>query len=197
MPILDVEIITSESLDGGLAARIADMAAQVFGSPPPVLGSGTITATGTVRRKRDSVPGGVAFGVRHYSQGTATDRPGAGGRGARPDGGRRASLRAATRERSPSLRAGRPWQDCLRREVEDIDEHGACRGLEKLFSMVTDYHFDKTKIPKGMSFPLKRSRLDAALIESDVSGIHCVYFWLRQSGCMVLRGDFCGEHQRE
>lgn len=34
MPIVDVEIVTSESLDGGLAARIADMAAQVFGGPP-------------------------------------------------------------------------------------------------------------------------------------------------------------------
>ena len=34
MPILDVEIVTSESLGGGLAARIADMAAQVFGGPP-------------------------------------------------------------------------------------------------------------------------------------------------------------------
>ena len=34
MPIVDVEIITSELLDGGLAARIADMAGQVFGGPP-------------------------------------------------------------------------------------------------------------------------------------------------------------------
>ena len=34
MPIIDVEIITAESLDGGLAARIADMAAQIFGGPP-------------------------------------------------------------------------------------------------------------------------------------------------------------------
>ena len=34
MPIIDVEIVTSESLDGGLAARIADMAAEVFGGPP-------------------------------------------------------------------------------------------------------------------------------------------------------------------
>ncbi|MDZ4404901.1 hypothetical protein [Prosthecobacter sp.] len=34
MPIVDIEIITSESLDGGLAAKIADMAAQVFGGPP-------------------------------------------------------------------------------------------------------------------------------------------------------------------
>jgi phenylpyruvate tautomerase PptA (4-oxalocrotonate tautomerase family) len=34
MPILDVEIITSDSLDPGLAPRIADMAAHVFGGPP-------------------------------------------------------------------------------------------------------------------------------------------------------------------
>src|SRR5687768_2467413 len=34
MPILDVEIITSESLESGLAARLADTAAQVFGGPP-------------------------------------------------------------------------------------------------------------------------------------------------------------------
>ena len=34
MPIVDVEIITSEPLDGGLAATLADMAGQVFGGPP-------------------------------------------------------------------------------------------------------------------------------------------------------------------
>jgi phenylpyruvate tautomerase PptA (4-oxalocrotonate tautomerase family) len=34
MPILDVEIVASQALDDGLASRIADMAAQVFGSPP-------------------------------------------------------------------------------------------------------------------------------------------------------------------
>ena len=34
MPIVDVEIVTSEILDSGLAARIADMAGQVFGGPP-------------------------------------------------------------------------------------------------------------------------------------------------------------------
>ncbi|MEZ5326572.1 MAG: hypothetical protein R3F19_16110 [Verrucomicrobiales bacterium] len=62
--------------------------------------------------------------------------------------------------------------------------------------MVTDYQFDKVKIPKGMSFPLNRSRLDAALMESELSGVHCVYYWLRQSGNIVLRGDFCGEQRR-
>jgi phenylpyruvate tautomerase PptA (4-oxalocrotonate tautomerase family) len=34
MPIVDVEIITAESLDKGLGAAIAEMAAQVFGGPP-------------------------------------------------------------------------------------------------------------------------------------------------------------------
>jgi phenylpyruvate tautomerase PptA (4-oxalocrotonate tautomerase family) len=34
MPILDVEIVTSGSLDSALAANLADMAAQVFGGPP-------------------------------------------------------------------------------------------------------------------------------------------------------------------
>jgi phenylpyruvate tautomerase PptA (4-oxalocrotonate tautomerase family) len=34
MPIVDVEIVGSESVSGDLAARLADMAGQVFGSPP-------------------------------------------------------------------------------------------------------------------------------------------------------------------
>jgi phenylpyruvate tautomerase PptA (4-oxalocrotonate tautomerase family) len=34
MPIVDVEIVGSESVAGDLAARLADMAGQVFGSPP-------------------------------------------------------------------------------------------------------------------------------------------------------------------
>ena len=34
MPIVDVEIVGSESVDNGLAARLADMAGQVFESPP-------------------------------------------------------------------------------------------------------------------------------------------------------------------
>lgn len=34
MPIVDVEIVGQESADGDLAARLADMAGRVFGSPP-------------------------------------------------------------------------------------------------------------------------------------------------------------------
>ena len=34
MPIVDVEIVGSDSVETDLAARLADMAGQVFGSPP-------------------------------------------------------------------------------------------------------------------------------------------------------------------
>ena len=34
MPILDIEVVTSGTLDGSLASRLADMAGQIFGSPP-------------------------------------------------------------------------------------------------------------------------------------------------------------------
>src|SRR5664279_5701237 len=34
MPILDIELVTNESLDSSLASRLADMAGQVFASPP-------------------------------------------------------------------------------------------------------------------------------------------------------------------
>jgi phenylpyruvate tautomerase PptA (4-oxalocrotonate tautomerase family) len=34
MPIVDVEIVGAESVDGDLAARLADMAGEVLGSPP-------------------------------------------------------------------------------------------------------------------------------------------------------------------
>ena len=62
--------------------------------------------------------------------------------------------------------------------------------------MVTDYHFRKAKIPKGMSFPLKRSRLDAALLESGLSALSGISYLLGQSGDIVLRGEYCGEQRR-
>jgi hypothetical protein len=63
--------------------------------------------------------------------------------------------------------------------------------------MVPAYHFDKAKLPRGMSFPLKRSALDAALAAAGVSKILCVYYWRRQGGHNVLRADYCGEGHRE
>jgi hypothetical protein len=61
--------------------------------------------------------------------------------------------------------------------------------------MAPEYHFDKAKLPRGMSFPLKRSVLDAILTEAGVSRIHCVYYWLRKGGCNILRVDYRGEGQ--
>jgi hypothetical protein len=62
--------------------------------------------------------------------------------------------------------------------------------------MALAYAFDKAKVPRGLSYPLKRCVLDAALREAGVSGIHCVYYWLRQRGHIVMRADFCGEGRR-
>jgi hypothetical protein len=55
------------------------------------------------------------------------------------------------------------------------------------------YAFDKQKLPRGFGFPLKRSILDAALTEAAITGVYCVYYWLRHSGDIVLRADYCGE----
>jgi hypothetical protein len=55
------------------------------------------------------------------------------------------------------------------------------------------YAFDKRKLPRDFSFPLKRSLLDAALTQAQIARVHCVYYWLRQSGDIVLRADYCGE----
>jgi hypothetical protein len=59
-----------------------------------------------------------------------------------------------------------------------------------------NYPFDKTKLPKGLSYPLKRSALDAALENAGVSQIHVVYFWTRESGNVVMRAEFCGESKK-
>jgi hypothetical protein len=62
--------------------------------------------------------------------------------------------------------------------------------------MTLAYAFDRSKTPQGLSFPLKRSVLDTALSATGVSGVHCVYYWLRQRGQIVMRADFCGEGRR-
>jgi hypothetical protein len=56
-----------------------------------------------------------------------------------------------------------------------------------------EYGFDKQKLPRGFSYPLKRSILDAALTEAGITRVHCVYYWLGHSGDIILRADYCGE----
>ena len=48
------------------------------------------------------------------------------------------------------------------------------------------YAFDKQKLPRGLSYPLNRTILDAALAEARITRVHCVYYWLRHSGDIVL-----------
>lgn len=44
------------------------------------------------------------------------------------------------------------------------------------------YHFSKGRIPRGMSYPLKRSVLDAALDHSGIDSLGNVYYSLAQRG---------------
>jgi hypothetical protein len=65
--------------------------------------------------------------------------------------------------------------------------------LCEYFEWMMVYAFDKHKVPRGFSFPLNRSVLDAALSEARITRVHCVYYWSRHSGDIVLRADYCGE----
>jgi len=68
--------------------------------------------------------------------------------------------------------------------------------------MDLDYHFSKDNLPKGLSYPLKRSVLDAALADGQIAGLLGVSY--RRSSLkpdsdtttrrnIVLRADYCGE----
>ena len=61
------------------------------------------------------------------------------------------------------------------------------------FVFLMNYSFDKSKLPKGLSYPLKRSVLDETMERVGISKIHVVYYWLRQSGDVVMRADYCGD----
>jgi hypothetical protein len=55
------------------------------------------------------------------------------------------------------------------------------------------YSFSKAKIPRGSSYPLRRSLLDAALVSSSVTEVFHVFYFMRHSGNIVMRADFLGE----
>jgi hypothetical protein len=60
-----------------------------------------------------------------------------------------------------------------------------------------NYSFDKNKLPRGMSYPLKRSVLDETFERVGISKVFAVYYWLRQSGDVVMRADYCGDAARD
>jgi hypothetical protein len=57
-----------------------------------------------------------------------------------------------------------------------------------------DYSFSKDKLPKGTSYPLKRSHLDAALEQANVKDLVHVAYLKRQRINEVMRADYHGEH---
>jgi hypothetical protein len=59
------------------------------------------------------------------------------------------------------------------------------------------YSFLKWKLPRGQSFPLKRSVLDDALERAGVmEGVQAVYYHLWKPPVPVLRVSFSGEDRR-
>jgi hypothetical protein len=55
------------------------------------------------------------------------------------------------------------------------------------------YSFSKSKIPRGLSYLLKRSLLDAGLVSSSISQVYHVFYNMRHGGNIVMRADFLGE----
>jgi hypothetical protein len=55
------------------------------------------------------------------------------------------------------------------------------------------YSFSKSKIPRGLSYPLKRSLLNAGLVSSSISQVFLVFYNMRHGGKIVMRADFMGE----
>jgi hypothetical protein len=59
-----------------------------------------------------------------------------------------------------------------------------------------DYAFQRSKIPRTLAFPLKRTTLDAALEAAGVTDLVAVTFTTHQRGDAVLRVEFTGEHKK-
>src|ERR1700694_2692545 len=59
-----------------------------------------------------------------------------------------------------------------------------------------DYSFTKAKLPRGTSYPLKRSRLDAALGQAGLKNVLRVTYLRQQRRNEVMRADYHGEHLR-
>jgi hypothetical protein len=60
-------------------------------------------------------------------------------------------------------------------------------------SVGLQYSFSKSRIPRGLSYSLKRSLLDSALENSSIAAVALVFYFMRHSGNIVMRADFMGE----
>jgi hypothetical protein len=60
-----------------------------------------------------------------------------------------------------------------------------------------NYSFSKDKLPKGASYPLKRSFLDAALEQANVKDLVFVNYLRNQRSDEVMRADYHGNHRRD
>ena len=60
-----------------------------------------------------------------------------------------------------------------------------------------EYAFDKDDLPKGMSFPIRRSVFDLILNSRGVlDEVHHVYFSRPQRTGLLFRASYCGEDRR-
>jgi len=59
-----------------------------------------------------------------------------------------------------------------------------------------EYSFSKSKLPKGESYPLKRSLLDSALQQAGIKNVAIVSYLRNQRVDEVMRVDFLGEHTK-
>ena len=62
--------------------------------------------------------------------------------------------------------------------------------------MPVEYGLSKAKLPKGSSYPLGRTKLDAALEAAGVTTVHVVNYMHRRTGTLVLWSDYCGEGRK-
>jgi len=59
------------------------------------------------------------------------------------------------------------------------------------------YSFSKAKLPKGNSYPLKRSALDRALGQANVKDLVSVSYLRTQRPNEVMRADYHGDHRND
>ena len=71
------------------------------------------------------------------------------------------------------------------------------RDLRNELRAMPEYSFSKDKLPRGYSYPLKRSLLDERLDEAELTKIQGVYYCFnRKSDNLILRGDYFGEARK-